>query len=76
MSGHTFCRLHLTEVMKEVRPHTTALERKAAWTYHYGHSQGEFHAHDGFYWYGSAHCKYEARAKGWEAWLRHKGIEE
>lgn len=70
MSDHTFCRLHLREVMKDVVEMTTPEQRKAAWGYKYqGQQSAEFHGPDGFYWNGRAHCVWEAKAKGWEAWM-------
>ena len=35
----------------------------------------EFHGPDEFYWYGTADNAYEARYKGWGAFLRSKGID-
>lgn len=76
MNDHTFCRLSLKIFMEEVRKHTTAQERKAAWVWRDGFRCAEFHGPDRFYWYGSVHCVYDARIKGWEAYLRSKGIED
>lgn len=70
MADHTFCRL----MLKQTRQDLTAEQRKrlkGAWSYMYGgRDQGEFQVtKENFYWYGSAHCAYEARAKGIMAWL-------
>lgn len=59
---------------------------KDAWVYHSGRGCWEFHGPKTgnadmpqFYWYGRAHDAYEARYKGWMAWLRSaaaaKGID-
>lgn len=42
----------------------------AAWTYNCGRDHWEFHGPDDFYWHGRASNAYEARYKGWMAWLR------
>lgn len=42
---------------------------KDAWTYHFHGEHWEFHGPDEFYWHGSAGDAYEARYKGWMAWL-------
>ena len=74
---HTFCRLYVKEVMKAVRKYTTAEQRKKAWAWKMDSlgRTGEFHGPDDFYWHGSAHCLWEARAKGWEAWMQKQGFE-
>lgn len=57
-----------------------ALERavkrmfKDAWVWRVGRQSWEFHGPDGFYWHGRADNAYEARYKGWSAWLEKKGI--
>ena len=73
--SHVFCRLLLKETMTEVRKHTTAEQRKKAWTYKYDafRDHCEFHGPDGFYWHGTACCLWEARANGWQTWLESKG---
>ena len=81
MSDHTFCRLYLKKVMKDVFKHTTPEFRKYAWTHQTGRTY-EFIIHNfregggkEFYWHGQCHCKWDCQAKGWEAWMREKGIE-
>jgi hypothetical protein len=63
-----FCRELLKTVMADVRNHTTAEERKAAWVYytyrHGGNNQFEFHGPAAFYWHGRADNADDARAKG------------
>ena len=70
MGKHDFCRTHLRIVMEDVKRLTIAEQRKGAWVWHDGRQMAEFHGPDKFYWSGNACCKWEARAKGWEAWLR------
>lgn len=73
MADHTFCRLLLKQVMVDVRKVTTAKDRKGCWAWCDTGDYGEFHGPNGFYWHGGAHCKWEARAKGWMAWLDANG---
>ena len=71
-----FTQEFLRLTMLEVRKHTTAEERRKAWTYRLdrrGHH--EFHGPNGFYWHGCAGDKYDARAKGWSAYLTSIGKE-
>lgn len=49
--------------------------RRDAWAYHFIRDSWEFHGPDKFYWNGRANNAYEARYKGWMAWLRGQGIE-
>lgn len=51
---------------------------KDAWVYHFHRDHWEFHGPDKFYWHGSASNAYEARYKGWSAWLEknHPGAME
>ena len=46
--------------------------RAAAWVRCAGRDHWEFRGPDNFYWYGSASNAYDARAKGWQRWLRSK----
>lgn len=64
-----FCRRLLTLALADIRPLTTVAERKEAWVYHFGRGHWEFHGPKGFYWHGDADNAYDARAKGWHAWL-------
>jgi len=66
----TFLRL----IMKQVRQHTTPEQRKKTWVYKLNDDHFEFHGPEDFYWHGTAGDKYDARAKGWSAWLSAKGI--
>lgn len=64
-----FCRAMLALVMRDVREVTTAQERKAAWVYKTDRRSWEFHGPHAFYWYGTAGNAFDARYKGWSAWL-------
>jgi hypothetical protein len=46
-----------------------------AWVYKVGRDHWEFHGPDDYYWHGGACNAYEARYKGWCAWLRKEGAE-
>lgn len=68
--NHDFCRA----LLKTVRSDITYEQRKrlkGSWSYFYkGQDQGEFHVpNEDFYWFGSAHCAYDARQKGISAFL-------
>lgn len=65
-----FSRLLLSALMKDVRKVTTPAERKGAWVYKHIRDHWEFQGPKGFYWNGSATNAYEARYKGWSAWMR------
>ena len=47
---------------------------KDAWVYEFGCNDWEFHGPDNYYWHGNASGAYEARYKGWMAWLESQGI--
>jgi len=70
----TFCRSLLAATMTDVRKHTTAEQRKAAWVIRTDRSRWEFHGPERFYWYGRADNAYDARSSGWAAWLRQQGV--
>lgn len=65
-----FCRMLHTRVMVDVKQVTTSTERDAAWAYNFGGGHWEFHGPKGFYWHGEADNAYDARAKGWGAYLK------
>lgn len=46
---------------------------KDAWVWCAGRDHWEFHGPDNYYWHGRAGNAYEARYKGWSAWLGSKG---
>jgi hypothetical protein len=73
-TGHLFCRTFLALTMDDVRRHTTPTQRKKTWGYKFDWGRGidnhlEWHGPDDFYWHGSGCCLWEARAKGWDAWM-------
>lgn len=73
MDDHAFCRA----LLRTTRQDLTAAQRKAlkgSWSYFYtGEGKGEFHVPStDFYWYGSAHCAYDARQAGISAWIERQ----
>jgi hypothetical protein len=70
------CRSNLRQATALVRSNFPDTKLRDAWTYHYGRGDWEFHAPDGFCWYGCADGAYDARYRGWMAWLESKGITE
>lgn len=66
--GTAFARFLLAEVVKDVRQHVPDVKLRDAWVYSYGRTW-EFHYKD-FFWHGRADNAYDARAKGWGAYLR------
>jgi hypothetical protein len=68
----TFCRSLLSQIHADVKLHFPDVNLRSAWVYKAFRQHWEFHGPDGFYWHGGADNAYEARYKGWEAWLRHK----
>lgn len=72
-----FCRLLLASVHKAVKKFAPDTNLRAdAWVWHFHRDSWEFHGPDKFYWNGRADNAYEARAKGWQAWIRSKQPEE
>jgi hypothetical protein len=70
-----FCRSMLSEAHNLVKLHFPDMHlRRDAWTYHFHRDHWEFHGPENFYWHGSAGNAFDARYKGWMAWLRSKGI--
>ena len=68
-----FCREYLQRIVNDVRNALPGIKVNEAWTWHFHNDQWEFHGRDKFYWTGNASNAYDARAKGWEAYLRHTG---
>ena len=65
-------RFLLKAIRADVRKHTTSDERKASWVISTGGRTRpcwEFHGPNRFYWYGRADGAYDARYKGWVAYL-------
>lgn len=48
---------------------------KDAWVWNAGRDHWEFHGPGEYYWHGNASNAYEARYKGWVAFLASKGID-
>jgi hypothetical protein len=70
-----FTRHLLAEGHKLVKQHFPDINlRKAAWVWCAGRDHWEFHGPGEYYWHGSAGTAYEARYKGWMAWLEKQGI--
>lgn len=57
----------LVQNMKAVHPDVSVM--RDAWVWHFNRNHWEFHGPNGYYWHGRASCAYEARYKGWMAWL-------
>jgi hypothetical protein len=70
----SFSRALLAQVLPAVRMagHKPV---KDAWVWSVGRGHWEFHGPAGYYWHGSADNAYEARYKGWVAFLASKGID-
>lgn len=70
-----FTRAALAEMHKSVRQHFPSIRpMRDAWT-HSTFNQFEFHGPEGFYWHGRAEDGWDARCKGWAAFLASKGVE-
>lgn len=78
-----FCRHLLSSAVETLKLHCPDVRAmKDAWVWCAGRDHWEFHGpalKDGdaqkYYWHGSASNAYEARYKGWMAWLAAKGID-
>ena len=68
-----FCRLLLREVIAEVRAAFPGIKVGQAWVWKFQRDQWEFHGPQGFYWHGRAANAYDARTKGWQAYLSERG---
>lgn len=70
-----FCRSIMKDATALVKKHFPRVNLvKDSWTYQTGRDQWEFHGPEKYLWYGTAGNAYEARYKGWMAWLATKGI--
>lgn len=74
MSDHTFCKMFLKEVMKDVKK--AGFKAGDAWVYDCGYSgnkQFEFHGpNDHYNSCASTHCAWDAKANGWAGFLNTK----
>lgn len=72
-----FGRALLAQGHKAVKEHFPEINlRAAAWVWCAGRNHWEFHGPSDFYWHGNAGNAFEARYKGWMAWLHHKGVDD
>lgn len=75
--NHSFCRIFLKVVMTDVRTRVKQETiKKHAWGYKYSEETNvEFHINpcdevpDGFDWFGSGCCVWEAKAHGWQKYM-------
>lgn len=67
-----FCRHLLSLVHKDVKAAFPSIHlKKDAWVWSTGfRDHWEFHGPNDFYWHGNAANAYDARAKGWNSYLR------
>jgi len=71
-----FCRMVLKGTHERVKKFRPDIKLKDAWVWSGRDGCWEFHGPEKFYWYGRAYNAYEARAKGWMAWLTKEGAAE
>jgi hypothetical protein len=70
------CQHRLIKAHKLVKQHFPGIHlRNEAWVYKYARDHWEFRGPGNYYWRGQACNSYEARYKGWMAWLQHKGVD-
>ena len=65
-----FCRSLLAKAHALVKETHPQVKLRDAWVWHFHRDHWEFHGPDGYFWHGSADNAYDARYKGWMAWLR------
>jgi hypothetical protein len=69
----SFTRSELAVVIADVRKYLPNVRLREAWVYKVGKDHWEFHFAD-YYWHGSADNAYDARTRGWTAYLRKIGV--
>lgn len=70
-----FTRHLLAKAHKLVKQHFPKINLVAdCWIYHFHRDSWEFYGPNKFYWNGRADNAYEARYKGWMAWLEKRGV--
>jgi hypothetical protein len=69
-----FSRQELRLVLLDVKEYNQNLPVREAWVWKCGKDHWEFHFGD-FYWHGSADNAYDARSRGWTAYLANAGVE-
>ena len=62
-------------IVADVRKHVPGVKLRDAWVWNSGNDLWEFHYKD-FYWHGSASGAFDAKAKGWSAYLEKQGVAE
>lgn len=70
-----FSRTLLSVVVADVRKYDSKIQIQKAWVHSTDRRTWEFHGPDKFYTHFRADNAFEARAKGWQAWLRSKGVD-
>jgi hypothetical protein len=71
-----FCRRLLADIHAVLRQHYPHIKvRKDAWVWHAGRGHWEFHGPADFYWHGRADNAYDARHKGWNAWIEKQEVD-
>lgn len=70
-----FCREALKSIVADVRKLLPGVKLNDAWVYHLSNGRWEFH-YESYYWQGSADNAYEARFKGWEAYMSKMEVGE
>lgn len=71
-----FCRSLLRIVFADVQKHFPDMKARDAWVIKTSfRDHWEFHGPKSFCWDGRAANAFDARAKGWRAWLRSKGVD-
>lgn len=70
----SFSRALLARIIPDVKDKGMRVN-KDAWVWCAGRDHWEFHGPNNFYWHGSADNAYEARYKGWFAWLENSNGE-
>lgn len=66
----TFSRYLLNDLHKELKRRFPSIKLRKTWVWKIGRAgHWEFHGPDHFYWHGRAHNAYDARYKGWIAYL-------
>jgi len=70
----SFSRALLAQIVPAVKA-AGKRTMKDGWVRNVGRDHWEFHGPGEYYWHGSADNAYEARYKGWSAWLEKSGYE-
>lgn len=74
MADHTFCRMMYKNMVAEMKAKKPDFKPRHYWTYKYsdGRNYEVQNPEAGFYWYGQAHCAWDAKFKAfikiWDTW--------